>query len=285
VHRVRFLVAAAALTGVAAAAGCGAGGDNSSIRGATTGPVTAVPHGVLDLVETGALTVGSDVSYPPQEFYDLTTHQPVGFDLELGAEIARRLALHLKVVNQSFDGIIPALNAKKFDIVISAMTINDTRKQSVSFVPYLIAGESFVVSQTSGYRPKTLTDLCGHTVAVQTGTAEADAIRTVACPGQAAPHVQQYTSDTEASAQIEKGAVDAYFTDSPVAAYDVRLKPSLVISGPVLESAPEGIAVRRGDTAMLDAVARAFAAVEQDGTYRALLLKWILTEGDITRAG
>src|ERR1041384_3885347 len=62
--------------------------------------------------------------------------------------------------------------AKKYDVIISAMTINDERKQVVDFVPYFNAGESFVVTKGSSAKPTKLEDLCGLIVAVEKGTAE-----------------------------------------------------------------------------------------------------------------
>ena len=73
------------------------------------------------LTTAGTLTVGSDVSYPPQEFMD-ASGTPVGFDMDIAAEIASRMGLQLKVINFKFDDLLPALNAGQFDIVVSAMT-------------------------------------------------------------------------------------------------------------------------------------------------------------------
>src|SRR5207237_8328822 len=90
---------------------------------------------------------------------------------------------------------------------------------------------------------------------------------------------------TEALQQLRRGTVDLHCTDSPVAAYEVKQEPSaLQIASPVLETAPEGIAVRKDDTQMLDAVQKAFKAIENDGTYDKVLKKWGLATGDIRKA-
>jgi len=234
----------------------------------------------LGLFESGTLTVGSDISYAPQEFYD-ANQKPTGFDLDIAQAIARKMGLQYKVINQGFDGIIPALNAKKFDVIVSAMSITDKRKESVSFVPYFSAGEAFVVKKSGTYMPKQLTDLCGHSVAVEKGTAEADEVATVKCPNGGAPNAQTYATDTEASEQISKGSVDVYFTDSPVAAYDVQRKSDLMQSSDVFETAPEGIAVRKDNPALLSAVQKAFNDIKADGEYKSILAKWNVSSGAI----
>ncbi|MFN2451957.1 MAG: ABC transporter substrate-binding protein [Candidatus Dormibacteria bacterium] len=234
----------------------------------------------LGLFESGTLTVGSDISYAPQEFYD-ANQKPTGFDLDIAQAIAKKMGLQYKVINQGFDGIIPALNAKKFDIIVSAMTITDKRKQSVQFVPYFTAGEAFVVKKDGSYMPKQLPDLCGHSVAVEKGTAEADEVATVKCSDGKAPNSQTYATDTEAAEQISKGAVDVYFTDSPVAAYDVQRKSDLAQSSDVFETAPEGIAVRKDNTALFNAVQKAFNDIKADGEYKAILAKWNVSSGAV----
>src|SRR6476660_3626768 len=127
------------------------------------------------LVSAGTLTVGSDVSYPPQEYMDASSN-PVGFDVDVATEIASRLGLQPKVVNFNFNDIIPALNAGQFDIIISAMNITPERSNAVDFVQYYAAGQSVLVAKGNPKNIKTLDDLSGLTVAVQQGTTEQDSL-------------------------------------------------------------------------------------------------------------
>jgi polar amino acid transport system substrate-binding protein len=273
-----FMVSA--LLATASLAACG--GAASPAPAATSGCVTA-PGGLLT---AGTLTIGSDVEYPPQEF--MQQNVPVGFDLDVGAAIAKKMCLTSTVVNQTFNSIIPALNAQKFDVIMSAMTITDARKQTVSFVPYFNAGEALVAKKGSKLHITKLSQLCGRTVAVEDGTAEQDEVNTSVnpkCPSGKQVKLQTFPVDTEALQQLRKGTVDLHFTDSPVAAYEVKQEPdALQVVSPVLETAPEGIGVRKVDTQMLAAVQKAFKAIETDGTYDKLLNKWGLAAGDIRKA-
>jgi polar amino acid transport system substrate-binding protein len=265
-----------------AVAACG-----SSSTSAGSGTITPPPDSAL--FTAGTLTFGSDVSYPPQEYFDPAgSTNSTGFDIDLGKALAVKMGLKFVAVNQAFAGIIPALDAKKYDAIISAMTINSDRTPKVDFVPYFVAGESFVIKKGASYKPTKLEDLCGHKIAVEDGTAEKDEANGLNDAGKACANnkvvVQVFTVDTEALAQIKKGAVDVHFTDSPVAGYEVKRDTSLTIAGAAIEVAPEGIAVRKGDAAVLNPLKAAFKALQDDGTYKSLLQKWGVTDGDIANS-
>ena len=254
-----------------------------------TGTATVSPPPDSELFTAGTLTIGSDVSYPPQEFFPVGSTTADGFDIDLGKALAKEMGLNFAVVNTPFDGIIPALNSKKFDIMVSAMTITDARKVQVDFIPYFVAGESFVVAKNSTLNLTKLTDLCGHKVAAESGTAELDEANGLNKAGGACASnkvkVTTFQKDTEALTELKKGNVEIHFTDSPVAAYEVLKDSSnLKISGGIIEVAPEGIALRKNDAALADPVKAAFEMMKSDGTYAAVLAKWNVSDGDITKA-
>jgi polar amino acid transport system substrate-binding protein len=284
-------------------AGCG--GNSSS--GATSGTTSACPTDATapsskvaappssDLQTAGTLTVGSDVSYPPQEFYPsgCSGNPADGFDLDIGKALAAHMGLKFAVVDQKFDGIIPALSAKKYDVIISSMTITDERKKDVTFVPYFSAGESFVTTSGSSKNPQTIKDLCGLKVAVEKGTTEesdAGDANDKSKNGPCASNPIQFKDlsfdkDTQALEALRKGTADVHFTDSPVASYELlKNKGFKITNKDVQATAPEGIAIRKSDTAMSTAITAAFEAMKSDGTYKKLLDKWQLAGGDITKA-
>lgn len=265
-------------------AGCGGS------SGGGGGKATITPPASSALYKAGTLTIGSDISYPPQESYKEGTKEPEGFDIDIGNAIAAKLGLKVEWINQTFEGIIPSLDARKYDIIISAMTINDERKQKVDFIPYFKAGESFVITKGGSKKPTKLEDLCGLTVAVEKGTAEESEVLDLNDAGKQGKcasnkvKLQSFTVDTEALAQLKKGAVDVHFTDSSVAGYEIKHNDGIAISGGVIEIAPEGIAYRKGEKAIGDPVAKAFQALKDDGTYKTLLKKWGLEDGDIDKS-
>jgi len=274
-----------ALAAVALLAACG----SSPTTTPPAGSAKVSPPPSSELFTAGTLTIGSDVSYPPQEFFPVGSLVADGFDIDIGKALATAMGLNFAVVNTPFDGIIPALNSKKFDIMVSAMTITDTRKTAVDFIPYFVAGESFVVAKNSTLTLTKLSDLCGHKVAAESGTAELDEANGLNKAGAPCANnkvkVTTFQKDTEALTELKKGNVEIHFTDSPVAAYEV-LKDSanLKLSGGIIEVAPEGIALRKNDPALENPVTAAFNQIKTDGTYASILAKWNVSDGDISKA-
>ena len=278
------------------------GGSNSTSTASNNCPTDATaPSSKVaappssDLQTPGTLTIGSDVSYPPQEFYPTgcSGNPADGFDLDIGKAVAAHMGLKFAVVDQKFDGIIPALSAKKYDAIISAMTITDERKKDVNFVPYFSAGESFVTTSGSSKNPQTINDLCGLKVAVEKGTTEESDATDANDPAKKGPCVKNpiqfkdlsFDKDTQALEALRKGTADVHFTDSPVASYELLKNTGFKITNKTVQStAPEGIAIRKADAAMTTAITAAFDAMKTDGSYKKLLEKWQLTAGDISKA-
>jgi len=274
-----------ALAAVALLAACG----SSPTTTPPAGSAKVSPPPSSELFTAGTLTIGSDVSYPPQEFFPVGSLVADGFDIDIGKALATAMGLNFAVVNTPFDGIIPALNSKKFDIMISAMTITDTRKTAVDFIPYFVAGESFVVAKNSTLNLTKLSDLCGHKVAAESATAELDEANGLNKAGAPCASnkikVTSFQKDTEALVELKKGNVEVHFTDSPVAAYEVLKDSSnLKLSGGIIEVAPEGIALRKNDPALENPVTAAFNQIKTDGTYASILAKWNVSDGDISKA-
>ena len=255
---------------------------------------TTAPPPSSELSTPGTLTFGSDVSYPPQEFYpDGCPKTADGFDLDVAKALAARMGLKYAVVDTKFDGIIPALQTKKFDSLVSAMTITADRQKVVKFVPYFSAGESFVVLSNSTKNPQALADLCGLKVAVEKGTTEESDATDANDPAKNGPCAKNpidfkstdFDKDTQSLQALRKGTALIHFTDSPVASYELLKNSDVKITNKtILATAPEGIATRVDDTAMFNAISDAFDAMKADGTYATLLTKWKLEAGDITKA-
>src|SRR5581483_6764998 len=141
-------------------AGCGS--NTSSTGGAASTPnapakvVATAPTGLLN---SGTLTVGSDTTYAPMEYVDTTSGKYVGFDIDLITEIAQRMGLKVQIQKTGFDTIFDDLNNKRFDIVISSVTVNADRQKKFDFVPYFNAGESLLVPKGNPKHLTSVTDL------------------------------------------------------------------------------------------------------------------------------
>jgi polar amino acid transport system substrate-binding protein len=262
-----------------------------------TAAVAALPTvPAAQLVKAGTLTVCSDTSYPPQETLD-KNNTAVGSDIDLAAEIAKRLGLTVSVKSTVFDTIIPALTGGSCDIIVSAQTITDARKQAVDMIPYFAAGQSFVVLAGNPSNIVAVTDLCGKAVAAEKGTVEADKIAGTGdynastsldgqCKTAGKPDItlKVFSADTDALLALQAGTVVAHFTDEPVAGFEVvngngafAMLPSLT-----LERGNEGISVTKNHPELRDAVKAALQQMIDDGTYKTILTKWGVQSGAVT---
>jgi polar amino acid transport system substrate-binding protein len=263
-------------------------------------PVAQLPDGAV--VQKGKLLICTDFPYPPQELFD-ENGNPQGLDIDMGNEIGKRLGLQVEYVNSIFDTIIAAVTAQKCDIVISAMNITADRNKQISMIPYFQAGMAFVVQKGNPQNINTPNDLCGKSVAAESGTTEAqylngtdaykgkgldDACKTA---GKPAIDVVVAQKDTDALLQLQTGKVVAYFADSPVAAYYTIQHPDQFELVPqVLNAAVEGINMPCGQTDCTNApltplgqgVKTALQSMMADGTYLQILKKWNLQDGAVT---
>jgi polar amino acid transport system substrate-binding protein len=259
---------------------------------APASPIAAVPSG--QLIFPGKLVICSDIPYPPQEFFDANGN-PTGSDIDLGAAIAQRLGLTMEVQNSVFDTIIAALTGGKCDIIMSAQNITADRIKQVDMIPYFQAGQSFVVVKGNPKNITTQNDLCGKTIAAESGTTEADYLNgngsykgqglAAACTkaGKPAINVKEYQKDSDALLALQAGQVDAYFADSPVAGYYVVQHPDqFQLSGLTLGVADEGISVAKNNTGLRNAVQQALISLINDGTYLNILKKYGDESGAIT---
>ena len=269
-------------------AACGGGSTTTgSGNTPTTNPATPTVTPPNDLLTPGTLTVGSDTTYPPQEYIDTTTNKPAGFDIDLITAIAQRMGLQVHVVTTSFDTIIDSLAAKRFDVVISAVSVTPAREQKAQFIPYFNAGESLLVQNGNPDHITKLTDLCGQKVGVQNGTIEQSDLQTAstACTraGKQAIQMTVLTNQTDVIQLLATNRVVATYQDSPVTDYYIKLNPGkFAVGGSVINAGPEGIVVRKGDTSMFNAVKTAFQQLRANGTYQNLINKWNLGDEELT---
>ncbi len=268
-------------------AACGSNTTTTTGGAPTTNPATPTVAPPTDLITPGTLTVGSDTTYAPQEYIDTATQQPAGFDIDLIKAIAQRMGLTATIKPDKFDTIIDDLGNKRFDVVISAITINSDREQKVDFVPYFNAGESLLVAAGNPKNITMLSDLCGQNVGVQDGTVEQTDLQTAstACTkaGKPAIKLTVLQDQTAVIDLLANGRVVATYQDSPVTDYYNKQHPGMfTVGGSVVNAANEGIAVRKGDSSMLTAVQSAFNQLKTGGGYHALIVKWGLTSGEIT---
>jgi polar amino acid transport system substrate-binding protein len=265
------------------AAGCG----GSSKKAATTTTSTSAAPAVAiqppsNIKSAGKLVFCSDITYPPEESYKPGTTTPQGSDIDIGTDIAKRMGVKAQFDNTGFDGIIAALLAKKCDAIISGMNDTPERLKQVAFVDYLKIGQSFMVKKGNPKNITSIASLAGKAASVETGTTNKDYLdqqsKMLQAQGKKAIKVVTFPKDTDAANALKTGKVDAYFGDSPPAAYYVETDPSsFEIGGNPVNPIPVGIALRKGDTQLQSGVLAALAAMYSDGTMKNIVSKWKLS--------
>lgn len=236
------------------------------------------------LVRPGTLTFLSDTTYPPQESIDPSSQQAVGFDIDIAQAIAAKMGLSASIQNTNSPQIVGALLAKKGDAIISALQITPDLERQVALVAYFEAGQSILVRKGSAGSIGGLSDLCGKKVSVQVQSPEENTIDEAnggICKDSKI-NKQVYPTDLQAVLILKQRGVDAALDDSPVAAYFVKQTPDqLDLAGPPLKTNPEGIAVDPKNGELLHAIQQAMMAIYKDGTYRQILTRWNLLDGEI----
>jgi polar amino acid transport system substrate-binding protein len=264
---------------------------------ATSGPTVELtdlgkrlPEAIAD---RGTLLVGSDIAYAPVEFYEEGTEVAKGIDVDLCARIAEKLGegFTCEFQNTTFDGIIPALQAKRFDIIMSAMSDNPERQQAIDFVDYFSAGTSILVKKGNPEGIQSLDDLCGKTIGLQSGTTQEDVAKaqTTKCQtdGKGAIEILTFETDVDAQQALKAGRSVADMNDFPVAAYTAKNSGGgndFEVVGEQIEAGPYGIGVRKEDTELRDVLQDALKEVIADGGYDEVLATWDVTQGALKTA-
>jgi polar amino acid transport system substrate-binding protein len=213
------------------------------------------------------LKMGIEAAYPPFNNKD-ASGQVVGFDKEIGDALCAKMKAECSVVTSDWDGIIPALNAKKFDFLISSLSITEERKAAVDFTdPYYSNKLQFIAPKSVDF--KTDKDsLKGKTIGTQRATLAGTWLEDTYGDDI---KVSLYDTQENAYLDLTSGRVDAILADK-YANYDwlkTDAGKNYEFKGdPVVESDKIGIAVRKGDNELRNKLNAALKEIVADGTYK-----------------
>jgi polar amino acid transport system substrate-binding protein len=253
---------------------------------AVTASTAAFAQGITapdEIAKAGKIVFCSDISGPPLEYYD-ENNQPIGSDVDLGTEIAKRMGVKVEFANTPFDGIIPALQAKHCDAIISQLYDKPARREVVNMIDYMNSSEALLAHKGNPKNIKSLEDLSGVKVAAENGTTIQTLIddqnKKFAAAGKPPADLVIFPKDTDALQALQIGQVDIYGTTLESAGYYILKAPdTFEVAGDAFAKILTGIAVRKDDTALTDAIQKAVDAIRADGTELTILKKWHM-EGD-----
>lgn len=208
----------------------------------------------------------------PYVFQDpLIPSNLIGFEVDIVNAISKELKLQTKFVQNQWDGLIPGLNRKDYDLVINGLEITEDRKKEVNFsIPYYITYEQLVVRRYEE-NINTLSDIVGKRVGtLRNSLAE----RILAAKGGI--EVRSYESEMNSYTDLENGRLEAVLIDEPVAKYYAGWNPQLKLVGQPIGEISYGIALRKDDTLLLYKINGALSKLTKSGKLREILERWNL---------
>lgn len=221
------------------------------------------------IADSKTLTVGTDATFKPFEYKNGDKYE--GFDIELIQEVAKQLgADKVDFVNTEFKGLIPGLQAKKFDLIASAMYITDERKQTIDFSDSYFPGGLSIMVKKDNEAIKGIEDLKGKKVSVQIGTKSVKFLE----DNYKDIKLTKVEKNTEMFLELESGKVDAVVTGLPAAKTYAKEKGTTKVLPKTLTEEYYGYGIRKDNAEFTKAVNEAFKKVKDSGKYDQLVKKW-----------
>lgn len=260
-----WVVAALALVLAVALAGCG-GEKPAEDQGDQAEQAKTTWE---EIQERGYMVAGLDDTFAPMGFRDAETNELIGFDIDMGKELEKRLGVEIRWQPTDWDGVVQSLKSKKFDVVISGMSVTPERMEEIEFSDhYLQAGIGLVVRKDSEI--SSLEEAREKVLATQTGSSGQ-----TACDNLGLEGVKLYDQYPEAFQDLAIGRVDAVVVDVTTAAHYVSKKPDTykVVEERLVEE-PYAIGIRKEDKDLKAAIDQALQEMKEDGTLSEISRQW-----------
>jgi len=249
-------MAAVLAAGVLALTACGGGSSTPAASSESGGP---------KLINAGKLTVCSDVPYEPYEFQK--DGKIVGFDMDIANELAKDLKAELNVVDSSFEAIETGTALTGCDVSISSISITDVRKNVMDFSnPYMDDDLTLVATTSSGI--SNLDGAKGKKVGVQQATTGAQYAKDKGIDAQ------QFEDSGLLVQALKAGTIDAAVGNQSVLGYAIMGDSKLKRVEDYATGEKLGISIKKGNTAMTDAVNKTLKRITDDGTLKKFQTTW-----------
>ena len=220
----------------------------------------------------GALVMATNAEFPPYEYYD--GGEVVGIDVEVAEAIAAKLGMTLEIEDMAFDSIIPAVNSGKADIGLAGITVDEDRLKNVDFTDtYTTASQVIIVMEDSEIAGPE--DLAGKYLGVQLGTTGDLYATDYEAEGAT---VERYNKGFEAVQAMMQGKIDAVVIDNEPAKVFVEQNEGIKILDEPLTVEEYAIAVKKGNTELLEKINTALAELKDSGELQAIIDKYISAE-------
>ncbi len=232
---------------------------------------TSVAVAASASVNAETIRIGTEGAYPPFNYYT-ADGQLAGFDIEIGKALCSEMKVECEFVAQDWDGIIPALLAGKYDLILASMFITDARKQQVAFSePYQASAMTFVVDKQSGIKDVSPEAMKGMIIGAQGSTTQAEYL----LANYPDSEVRLYPTQDAVNLDLVSGRIDAQAGDiMPMTDWLNSAdgacceKAGDLITDRTYVGDGVGIALRKEDQQLRQRVDQALANIIKDGTYQ-----------------
>ncbi|MFG6177601.1 transporter substrate-binding domain-containing protein [Halomonas sp. THAF12] len=243
------------------------------------GVLSAAMFAGIANAEVRDIRIGVDVPYEPME-YRTPDGELTGFDIELGNALCAEIGIQCEWVVQGWDGIIPGLQARKYDAIMSSMTINEQRREQVLFSdPYITPPSAWFAPADSEIVTPDAESLDGMSIGVQRGTLQDNYVTDLY--GDVAD-VNRYATADDMVLDMDAGRLDIVFLDFPIGkstlldseAGDYKTVGEKISEPKEYFGEGFGIAFRQRDEELAQAFNEALATLKENGTYGEIEAKY-----------
>lgn len=286
-------VAATALAGCANPAATAVSPSDSST--AAEIPVAAKDESLATLVperlrSAGSINVATSAPFEPYEmFAGPGSTELIGLEIDLGHAIGETLGIPFKFSQQPFEGLIPGMQAGKYDVLMATLFDTPEREVLLDFVNYARTGSGIMVKVGTD-DIKGLGDLCGKPAGIQNGSMQAELLadENLKCSAAAKPpiDVKAFPTQSDQKLALNGGTIAAIVSDLPALAYAAKQDPTFkLVEDPAAPSGYIsnliGVGVRKTDEGFAEAVAGAVKKLMETGIYKAILDKYGVSQTSI----
>jgi polar amino acid transport system substrate-binding protein len=237
--------------------------------------------------EAGVITVATDPHAPPYTFYAEDNSTLVGLELDLVAEMEKKLGVRFEFSPMQFASVITSVQGGRNDMGISAFGDFVAREKIVDEIDYAYEATGIIVPKGNPHGVEKMADLCGLQVAVVQGTIPVELLHKQAglCPSSKPLKMRQFPSNDQVVLAVRSGRADALLDTYGVAAYTLANlqggrggRDLELVRGPKYAVGLQAMIVSKRNTALRDAIQATLQAMVEDGSYRAAFVKWGLEE-------
>lgn len=246
----------------------------SMVLAAVCGLTASAEDASYTTIKEGVLMVGTEIGYPPMEYFDEDGATPIGFDMELAQALADEMGLELELVDTAWDGIFAGVATDKYDVILSSVSWTEGRNEEYLLSKTYVANAPVIVVPNES-EIADIMDLSGKSVAVQMETTADYLVQRYMNEEGLDTDLRQYEKVINAFDEIKTGRVDAVCTDSVVAAFYLGDEASNYKTvWEAEEKEPICMCLKKGNEPLKDALEAALDTLKENGTLGEIATKY-----------